>query len=221
MSGLPRHAHRPGAAVFNSVLSFVTLHMNRCIDGLRAGNRDAANELVRRAEGRFRQLAHRMYRRFPNVRPVAEPDDVIQVGWMRLLRSLEKLRPANTARFFLLASVELRRELLDLARKAKTAKYQVRPLVGAGVGGGSASEFQVAEPADRTDDDIELWERFHAEVENLEEDLRNVVTLVFYDGRSKAEAAAILGKDPRTISRWWREACIELRTRVGEAPEKS
>lgn len=216
MAGLPRLAHRPGAAVFNSVLSFITVHMNRCIDGLRAGNREAADELVRRAEGRFRRLALRMYRGFPNVRPVAEADDVIVDGWMRLLRTLQSLRPANTSQFFLLAGVEIRRELLDLARKAKTAKYQVRSLERVGAGGESSSDFPVADPAEQRDHDIEQWERFHLAVGELEERLQQVVMLIFYDGRTQAETAAILGKDVRTIGRWWKQACYRIRELVGE-----
>ncbi len=202
----------------DSALSFCTSLMNRCIDGLRAGNRAAANELVRRAEHRFHRLAHRMYRGFPNVRPVAEAGDVIQESWLRLFRSLQKLRPENTCKFFLLASVEIRRELLDLARKAKSRKHQAVSLQPVGGDGDSSSGFPVAEPADRTPDDFDLWTRFHEAVEELEPDLRAVVSLVFYHDRTQAEIADLLKKDVRTIGRWWHDACVELRARVGWTP---
>lgn len=193
----------------SAALSFHTTQMNRCIDGLRAGDRAAADELVRRAQDRFRRLGQRMYRSFPNVKPVADADDVIQVGWIRLLRSLQKLRPTNTCTFFLLASVEIRRELLDLARKARTAKYQAHSLQGSAAGGS-----QPTEPSDRSAADIDLWEQFHLAVGDLRSDLRETMSLIFYNGRTQAEVADLLGRDVRTIGRWWRQACIELRARV-------
>ncbi|MBN8909704.1 MAG: hypothetical protein J0H99_24595, partial [Rhodospirillales bacterium] len=44
--------------------------------------------------------------------------DVIQASWMRLLKTLENLRPESMRDFFNLAAVHVRRELLDLARRA-------------------------------------------------------------------------------------------------------
>lgn len=213
MSGSSDTSQRPGAAVFNSVMSFLTSQMNRCIDGWRAGNRDAGDELVNRTKTRFYQLAHRMYRRFPNVRPVGEVDDVVNNGWLRLLHTLKSIRPSDTKQFFLLAGVHIHRELLDMARKAKTPKFQTRSLEHAGAGGGSSSGYQVAEPADEMDD-IEMWERFHEGVLRLEPRLREVVTLRFYDGRKFTEIATVLGKDERTIRRWWEEACTQIRAYV-------
>jgi len=205
-------SNRPGAAVLNSVMSFLTTHMNRCIDGWRAGDRAAADELIRRTQNRFRHLAEKMYRGFPNVRVVGEADDLFTVGWMRLLRSLMNIRPLNTNQFFLLAGVELHRELLDMARKAKTPKYRVQPLALVGSGGDS-SVYQVAGPVDPADK-VEMWECFHEGVETLDKNLRDVVILHFYNDLPYTEIATTLGKHERTIRRWWKDACLELRAYV-------
>ncbi|MFO0800595.1 MAG: sigma-70 family RNA polymerase sigma factor [Gemmataceae bacterium] len=201
----------------DTALSFHTAHMNRCIDGLRAGDPAAVNELVRRAQGRFHRLARRMYRSFPNVRPVAESDDVEQVGWVRLLRTLQRLRPDNTGKFFLLAGVMIRRELLDLARKARGQAYQFRSLDALTTEDGTAGANAVPEPAARATAEFELWELFHEAVGRVSADPQKVMILIFYDGRTRAEVADILGCDIRTVGRWWKQACMEVRALVGGA----
>ncbi len=211
---------RPGAAVLNSVISFVTSQMNRCIDGWRAGDRAAADELIRRTQNRFRQLAERMYSGFPNVRAVGEADDLFTCGWVRLLHSLKQIRPSNTKQFFVLAGVHLHRELHDMARSAKRLTYRARPLEKVVAGGESSAEIDVAEPAERTAD-IEMWERFHEGVGRLPADLREVVILRFYDGRSFTSIAGILGRNERTIRRWWEDACYQLRSYVEGSPARA
>lgn len=199
--------------MFNSVISFVTSQMNRCIDGWRAGDRAAGDELVNRTKTRFLQLAQRMYRRFPNVRPVGEVDDVVNCGWVRLLRSLKKIRPSNTRQFFLLAGLHIHRELLDMARQARQPKNRVASLEAVAAAGGSAGEYPVAEAVEGADE-AEMWERFHEGVARLEPHLREVVILHFYEDRTFAEIAALLGKHERTVRRWWWDACQELRAYV-------
>jgi RNA polymerase sigma factor (sigma-70 family) len=197
-------------------MSFLTTHMNRCIDGWRAGDRDAADELVRRAQHRVRHLAEKMYRGFPNVRVVGEADDVLNSGWVRLLHSLKKIRPSNTDQFFLLAGLHIRRELYDMARKANRETYKPRSLEAVAVGGGS-SGFTVAQPADGTED-LEMWEHFHESVEKLRAPLQAVVILHFYDDRPFVEIARILRRNEKTIRRWWELACYEIRAYVRGQP---
>jgi RNA polymerase sigma-70 factor (ECF subfamily) len=201
-----------------------TNEMQGFIARWRAGDRTAADGLIRRTGNRLPRLAARMYRGFPNVRPLAEPGDVVQASWLRLLHTLRSLTPDSTREFFILAAVHIRRELLDLARKAKSRPLQTVSLHLAGGDVGS-SDFPVAEPEHREPDDFDLWARFHVAVEELPDDLREIVNLVFYHGRTQREIAAWFGKDERTIRRWWAEACLELRARVGGqipgAPEEN
>jgi RNA polymerase sigma factor (sigma-70 family) len=200
--------------------SLHTQSMHGFLDRWRDGDREAADDLIRRAGDRLQRLANRMYRGFPNVRSLAEPVDVIQESWMRLLHTLRKLRPANTRDFFNLAAVHVRRELLDLARRAKSRHLDDGVVPLAGGGAMSSTGLDVPEPEDRTPADFDLWVRFHAAVEELDPAHREIVSLVFYHARTQAEIAVWFGKDERTIRRWWAEACLELRARVGEFPDE-
>ena len=46
-----------------------------------------------------------------------QTDDVLQNAVVRLLRALEEVRPPSVRAFFGLAATQMRRELLDLARR--------------------------------------------------------------------------------------------------------
>ena len=95
---------------FNSVV------LQDYLDRWQAGDRAAADELLHVAGARLEKLARRMCRSFPNVREWAETSDVLQNSLIRLLRTLQNMRPKTTRDFFNLAAVHIRRELLDLAR---------------------------------------------------------------------------------------------------------
>jgi RNA polymerase sigma factor (sigma-70 family) len=195
--------------------SLHTNEMHGFLDRWRAGDRSAADDLIRRAGDRLQRLATRMYRGFPNVRTVAELGDVIQESWVRLLHSLRNLRPENTREFFNLAAVHVRRELLDLARRAKGLQYQCVSLRARRAGADSSSGLPVPEPDHRAPDDFDLWVRFHEAVEELDARKREIVGLIFYHGRSKREVAAWFGVNERTVGRWWADACLDLRGRIG------
>ncbi len=197
--------------------SLHTTEMHGFVDRWRAGDRAAADALVRRTEDRLKRIAVRMYRGFPNVRSVAEPGDVIQESLVRLLNSLRKLRPESTRDFYNLAAVHVRRELLDLARRAKRPQNQLVSLNATRPGADSSSGLPVPEPDHRNPDDFDLWARFHEAVEELDAEKREVVSLIFYHGRTQREVAELFRKDERTIRRWWADALLELRARVGDS----
>jgi hypothetical protein len=85
----------------------------------RRGDREAQDQLIRRAWERLERMARAMLHRFPNVRRRVETGDVLQNSLVRLLRALEKVEPTSTREFFALAAAQIRRELLDLARHFK------------------------------------------------------------------------------------------------------
>src|SRR3954469_15290100 len=86
------------------------------LDRMRAGDREAREELLRALGHWLENLARRMLRGYPQVRRWAETGDVLQNALLRLLRALEVVRPESTRDFFNLAAVQIRRELIDLAR---------------------------------------------------------------------------------------------------------
>src|SRR5438270_5092413 len=142
--------------------AFNSINLQDFIRRWQAGDRAAADDLLRATGTRLEKLARRMTRSFPNVRGQADTGDVLQNSLIRLLRTLRKLRPATTRDFFNLAAVHIRRELLDLARRCKT-----RAWVPLDVPDESGRPTPHVEPTIATSEDFELWVRFHEAVDEL------------------------------------------------------
>jgi RNA polymerase sigma factor (sigma-70 family) len=156
--------------------------------------------------GRLEELARRMLAGFPNVRRHADPVDVAQGASMRLLNALRDLRPESARAFFDLAAMQIRRELLDLARH-----FASRESAAIETGDGRYDPDDRAPAAD----ELDLWSRFHQAVERLPVEEREAIGLIFYHGRTRAEAAAILGVSERTVHRWWQSGRERLTERLG------
>ena len=111
----------------------------------------------------------------------------------------------------------IRRELLDLARRCSGAH---------GLGAHHASiagrneDHSVGagpNPSDTTHDPDRLaaWSDFHREAESLPAEEREAFDLLFYQGLSQVEAAALLDVSERTIKRRWQSAGLRLVQRSG------
>jgi RNA polymerase sigma factor (sigma-70 family) len=179
------------------------------MDRWQAGDRAAADALCRRVARRFELLTRKMIGRFPDVRVLADTDDVFQDAMVRLLHTLTKLRPATTRDFFNLAAVHLRRTLLDLTRQVLSRpdlhRRQRQPA--------SQPDDVCTDPLNDlpdpapSPDELERWCRFHEAIERLPVAEREVMGLVFYHGWSQKQIAELFQVDERTIRRWWRHAC--------------
>lgn len=192
-----------------------TFFMQGCIDRYRAGERAAMDDLLRAAGARLEKLSKRMTRTFPNVRDQADSGDVLQGSLVRLLRTLQTLRPATTRDFFNLAAVHIRRELLDLARRCKKRRNDVALALQEDSGSGACAPPAVAADAGP---DFDTWVRFHEAVDALPIEEREVVGLVFYHGWTQVKIAELFGVDERTIRRRWATACDRLRQHMGDLP---
>src|SRR5262245_47035194 len=198
-----------------------TLQIQGWIDRLRAGDESARKELFNCAYNRLTQLTRKMLRGYPRVHRWEETDDVMQNAAMRLHRSLADVKPATAADFFRLAALNVRRELLDLAKhyygpQGQGAHHQTQ--------GGSDSAPARAEPpqpdADDAPDRLAAWTEFHRQVELLPDQERDVFGLLWYQGLSQAEAAEVLGVSERTVKRWWQSARLKLHEALGgELPD--
>ncbi len=193
--------------------SLNTVALQACLDRWQAGDRAAANDLLKMAIARLEKLARRMTRAFPNVRGVADTDDVLQNSLLRFLRTLQNLRPATTRDFFNLAAVHIRRELLDLARRTKNKRT-------VSIEANDSSTPTAPEPVapDDTGPDAEHWVRFHEAVDQLPSEEREVVGLVFYHGWTQDQIAELFQVDVRAIRRRWKTAVAHLRELAGDLP---
>jgi RNA polymerase sigma-70 factor (ECF subfamily) len=175
---------------------------------LRAGDAAARDLLIDRACDRLRRLSRRLLHDFGRVRRYEDTDDVLQSAALRLWRALQDAPPASVPHFFRLAAVQIRRELLDLARRHRAA-------------GGPPPDG--AEPATTTlePDRLARWTEFHEAAARLPEGERAVFDLLWYQDLPQAEAAALLDISVPTLKRRWLEARLKLRAylRAEEDPE--
>ena len=161
---------------------------------------------------RFEHLAGTMLRSFPKVKRWEQTGDVLQNAMIRLLKSLQSVRPESLQHFLSLAALQIRRELLDLARRytgpqSPMAHHQ-------SVAGSNPHDSQDAQlhPSDETHEPSQLaeWCELHTQMEQLPEEERQVFELVWYQGLGQQEAADLLGCSLRTLKRRWQSARLRL-----------
>ncbi len=196
--------------------SLHTTQMHDCLERMRAGDMGVRDELLRRIGRRLEHLARRMLRKFPNLAPWVDSGDVLSGAVMRLLRSLQKVKPESMRAFYGLAALHVRRELLDLARRFGREWQARRGGLALHADDSSAAPFEPAAAAE--DPDLfEQWVRFHEEVGNLPAEEREVVGLIYYHGWQHEEVAGVLQVSTRTVRRRWESALGTLSRALGEA----
>src|SRR5262249_52340237 len=149
----------------------------------------ARRELVGCTYERLRLLARKiLHEDFPRLSRLHETGSVLHEAALKLLRALEEVQVPSARDFFRFAAVQIRRVLLDRARRSSNADR------------GAPCNL-----ADSTDDPAELaaWTTFHHKVAELPRELRDVTEHIWYLGLTQAETAAILGLHPKVVSRRW------------------
>lgn len=191
-----------------------------CLERLAAGDTTAREELIGIACDRMRVIAHRMLRSFPGVRRWDETDDVVQNAALRLFRAVTQITPRDPRGFIGLAAVQIRRELLDLARKhagpesyAANHETNVRRIDGAE----RAKIDDAAAPVESADR-LDRWTRLHEAVAGLPDEERELFHLVWYLGLDQDEASKLLGCSVRTVKRRWEAAKRHLAAAMPGGP---
>jgi RNA polymerase sigma-70 factor (ECF subfamily) len=147
---------------------------------------------------------------FQRVRRWAETDDVLQNALVRLVRSLKQTQPQTSRDFLALASVQIRRELIDLARH-----YYGPQGIGANHESQAPKDGSAdgrADPADVRHEPASMaqWTEMHEQIDRLGDEDREIVGLLFYQGLSQAEASEVLNVSLRTVQRRWHDALCKL-----------
>ncbi len=168
-----------------------------------AGDNAALDALLHNYRDRLTYLTRRMLGDFQRVRRWAETDDVLQSALLRLVSAIKSVKPATSRDFFALMALQIRRELLDLARH-----YY-------GVEGIGANHDSHGRDMDRPDDrhessSLTQWTELHEQIGKLPEEERDVVGLLFYQGMSQADAAEVLQISLRSVQRRWHDALCKL-----------
>src|SRR5438874_7474288 len=192
------------------------------IDRLQAGDQTARNELIGHADERLRRLTRKMLRASPRVKRWEDTDDVLQNALLRLWKALHQTTPRSASHFFALAALQIRRQLIDLARQYYGPE---------GMGAKHASQVQGDDSANapqaaRADSTLEpsqlaMWTEFHQRVDTLPEQEREVFDLLWYQGLTQDEAAGLLNISEATLKRRWLAARLRLQHMLkGELPGK-
>lgn len=185
---------------------------------LQAGDRAARGEVVGVVVERMRDVTHRMLRSFRTVRRWDDTDDVLQNATIRFLRALEATPLETPEHLVNLATLQIRRELVDLARKHRGPEsYAANHESNSTVLGSEvvmrvsyAADPNVAEPgADR-------WSAFHEAAASLPADERAVFELAWFLGAEQVDVAEHLGCSVRTVKRRWETVKHLLRDALGD-----
>lgn len=182
--------------------------LNSCLERLAASDPGARDELIAIGCGRMRSLAHRMLRAFPKVRRWDETDDVVQNAALRLYKALGEVVPTDTRGFMGLMAIQVRRELLDLAKKhAGPESYASNHETNfQRIDGDVRAKVEDAADIGDAPERLLRWTQLHEAAAALPDDERELFHLVWYLGLKQDHAASVLGCAVRTVKRRWEEA---------------
>jgi RNA polymerase sigma factor (sigma-70 family) len=164
----------------------------------------------------FATLLRHMLRGYPALRRWVETDDVLQNAFMRLMRAIEEVRIESPRHFMALSALQIRRELIDLARHY----YGPRGLAAnhesnVGVDSNARANVDVADLSHEPNT-LAQWCEIHEQIGAFPDHEREAMDLLYYDGLSQADAATLLGVSVRTVQRRWHSALQLLHEKVGD-----
>ena len=195
--------------------------VSRLFTALMNGDLAARDRIVEVCSARLRHLTHKILRTYPGVRRYDDTDDVFQGAIMRLHRALGQMAAAGESPRSLMAlgAVQIHRELVDLARRyTQQSAYQANH--GTNVFDAGDGPRYFVEDAAQTEEPLDRWERFHAAVEQLPAEPKEVFRLVWYLGCDQKTIAAVMGCSERTVKTYWRQAREAVKAALdGERPE--
>ena len=158
-----------------------------------AGKRDAANQLMELLYGELHKLAARQMRRERGEHTL-QTTALVHETFIRLCGS-ESIDWQNRGHFFAVAARQLRRVLVDHARRAQSEKR-----------GAGQVRFRLADadgPVIDRDERLLAMDQALSRLETLDERAARVIHLRYFAGLSEKEAAAAMGISVATLKRDW------------------
>ncbi|MBA4192104.1 MAG: hypothetical protein C0467_29345 [Planctomycetaceae bacterium] len=190
-----------------------TAALQEILERFLAGDPAAKEALITRANGRLMDITRKVLGGFPVVRQREETTAVLNEAYHRISSALDDVRPPTVQLFFGLVALQLRRVLLDLVRKMgpRNRSGKLLPLV-VFLGSDETDGYDPPAPGPGPDGGGSAGDVREA-VNGLPPEERQVIDLIFFNGLTQAEAAAIIGVHEDTVKRRW----VRARTRLGEA----
>ncbi len=159
----------------------------------RLGDLEAANQLMELVYGDLHRIAAREMRR-EHGEHTLQTTAVVHEAYLRIFRS-EPVEWQDRAHFYAVAAQQLRRVLLDHARRAHSEKR-----------GGGFVKFSLRESDDKAigvDERLLALDEALMRLEDLDPRAAKVVELRFFGGLTEADAAEVLGVSVATLKRDW------------------
>jgi RNA polymerase sigma factor (sigma-70 family) len=175
--------------------------------------RDPANralvlhQIFDRAYKRLKLLASKMLQQFSRFKQSPELDGTTELTHqvvVRLYESLQEISPNDVRHLFNLAAQNIHWILLDLARESQKQPLTLKH-----------PERQEA-PIDPETSPPALWGRLYEEIDRLEPELAEAVRLVYFQGLTHDEAAAVIGVSGRAVRYRLTNAKIQLFDAMGK-----
>jgi RNA polymerase sigma factor (TIGR02999 family) len=159
----------------------------------RLGDPQAANQLMEFVYRDLHRIAAREMRR-EHGEHTLQTTAVVHEAYLRIFRS-QPVEWKDRAHFYAVAAQQLRRVLLEHARRAHTEKR------GGGIAKFSLSETDVS--AIVVDERILALDEALLRLEDLDPRAAKVIELRFFGGLTEADAAEVLGVSVATLKRDW------------------
>jgi RNA polymerase sigma-70 factor (ECF subfamily) len=199
------------------------MQLQNLLDRYRAGDESAKAQLIDRAYQRLLVVARRLLGSFPAVRVDEETAGVLGDAYASLAASMAELKPQTVRQFMALATLEIRRSLLDRMRKlhGRGKQRRNRPTSlssGSDDGEGRAQGIDVPVGGEENERSSLALDMLDA-IETLPDEEREAVDLLFFQSLTQIEAAEVVGVSEDTIKRRWSRARIRLAKYLGEFSE--
>ena len=184
------------------------------LEAAASGDREARARLIELSSQRLQLMARSMLRQFPVVRRWEETDDVWQSALLRLWKSLESCQPESPRHFLNLAALQIRRQLIELARHYTGAQGLAQHHATPAPQSSDDATPDLAVDETHEASQLAAWTEIHEQVEQLPQDEREVFTLIWYQGMTQPQVAELLGISVRTVKRRWQAARLQLHDEI-------
>lgn len=182
-------------------MSAGTTTLERLLDEATYQGGQSYDSLLTHSVERLRLMARRGLGDFHRLTGLVQTDDVLQEALLRLHGSLREVRPPNLRAYLGLASVQIRRILIDMARN----------LLGPqGFGKNEITGQPLHGFPNRITDSVGRWIIFNDMIDRLLPEEREVVDLLFVHAMTHEEVSSLLGISVSTSKRRWLAARLKL-----------
>lgn len=184
--------------------------LQSCLDRLAAGDaatvNDVLNDLLIVAEHRLRKRAHQMLGGFRLVRVTHDTNDVVQETCLKLMTSIQAIKPESPRQFLGLVGKNMRWVLIDLHRRCSGPQsYEANRATNVY----RDTDGEVRHVVDRAPDagrDPSLFdfEQLHEAAGQLDEADQELFHMRWFLRMTHAQIAAQLGCCEKTVKRDWK-----------------